>query len=63
MGTLNILESIRSLGLHKKTRFYQASTSELYGNAVEIPQNEATPFKPNSPYAYGEFGLNGVASF
>jgi GDPmannose 4,6-dehydratase len=51
MGTLRILESIRILGLEKKTRFYQASTSELYGLVQEIPQKESTPFYPRSPYA------------
>ena len=51
MGTLRILEAIRILGLEKKTRFYQASTSELYGLVQEIPQRETTPFYPRSPYA------------
>jgi GDPmannose 4,6-dehydratase len=51
MGTLNILEGIRSLGLSHKTKFYQASTSELYGLVQEIPQSETTPFHPRSPYA------------
>lgn len=51
IGTLRILEAIRILGLEKKTRFYQASTSELYGMAQEIPQSEKTPFYPRSPYA------------
>ncbi len=51
LGTLRILECIRSLGLNKKTKFYQASTSELYGKVQEIPQNENTPFYPRSPYA------------
>ncbi|MCF5518304.1 GDP-mannose 4,6-dehydratase, partial [Pseudomonas sp. PA-3-6E] len=51
MGTLRILEAIRLLGLEKKTRFYQASTSELYGLVQEIPQKETTPFYPRSPYA------------
>ncbi|QRM56459.1 GDP-mannose 4,6-dehydratase [Sinorhizobium sp. BG8] len=51
MGTLRLLEAIRLLGLSDKTRFYQASTSELYGNAPVAPQNEATPFSPRSPYA------------
>lgn len=50
MGTLRILEAIRILGLEKKTRFYQASTSELYGKVVETPQKETTPFYPRSPY-------------
>ncbi len=50
-GTLRLLEAIRILGLEKKTRFYQASTSELYGKAAESPQSETTPFYPRSPYA------------
>ena len=50
-GTLRLLEAIRFLGLDKKTRFYQASTSELYGKVQEIPQTETTPFHPRSPYA------------
>ncbi|GGK05631.1 GDP-mannose 4,6-dehydratase [Pseudomonas matsuisoli] len=76
MGTLRILEAIRLLGLEKKTRFYQASTSELYGLVQEIPQKETTPFYPRSPYAvaklyaywitvnyresYGMYACNGV---
>ena len=51
LGTLRILEAIRLLGIVEKTKFYQASTSELYGIAQEIPQNENTPFYPRSPYA------------
>ena len=51
LGTLRLLEAIRILGLAKKTRFYQASTSELYGKVQEIPQKETTPFYPRSPYA------------
>jgi GDPmannose 4,6-dehydratase len=51
LGTLRILEAIRILGLTKKTKFYQASTSELYGKVQEIPQSEKTPFYPRSPYA------------
>ncbi|MDX3925102.1 MAG: GDP-mannose 4,6-dehydratase [Shinella sp.] len=51
MGTLRLLEAVRLLGLTEKTRFYQASTSELYGKAQEIPQTEKTPFYPRSPYA------------
>ena len=51
LGTLRILEGIRSLKLQNKTKFYQASTSELYGKVQEIPQNEFTPFYPRSPYA------------
>jgi len=50
LGTLRLLNAIRSSGLEKKTRFYQASTSELYGKVVEIPQTEKTPFYPRSPY-------------
>ena len=50
LGTLRLLEAIRMLGLQKKTRFYQASTSELYGKTQEIPQTEKTPFYPRSPY-------------
>lgn len=76
LGTLRILESIRILGLEKKTRFYQASTSELYGKVQETPQTEKTPFYPRSPYAvaklysywttvnyreaYGMFAVNGI---
>lgn len=51
VGALRLLEAIRMLGLEGKTRFYQASTSELYGKAQEVPQNETTPFYPRSPYA------------
>jgi GDPmannose 4,6-dehydratase len=51
LGTLRLLEAMRILGLKDKTRFYQASTSELYGNASEVPQRETTPFNPRSPYA------------
>jgi GDPmannose 4,6-dehydratase len=51
LGTLKILEAIKLLGLEKKTKFYQASTSELYGEVQEIPQTEKTPFYPRSPYA------------
>ncbi len=51
IGTLRILEAIRILGLENKTRFYQASTSELYGKVQEVPQSETTPFYPRSPYA------------
>ncbi|OOZ11811.1 GDP-mannose 4,6-dehydratase [Solemya velum gill symbiont] len=76
IGPLRILEAIRILGLEEKTRFYQASTSELYGKAVEMPQNENTPFHPRSPYAvaklyaywitvnyreaYGMYACNGI---
>lgn len=51
LGTLRLLEAIRLLGLTKKTKFYQASTSELYGKVQEVPQSETTPFYPRSPYA------------
>jgi len=50
IGTLRLLNAIRSSGLENKTRFYQASTSELYGKVVEVPQTEKTPFYPRSPY-------------
>jgi GDPmannose 4,6-dehydratase len=76
LGTLRVLEAIRILGLESKTRFYQASTSELYGKVQEIPQRETTPFYPRSPYAvaklyaywitvnyreaYGMFACNGI---
>ena len=76
MGTLRLLEAIRLLGLEKKTRFYQASTSELYGLVQESPQSETTPFYPRSPYAvaklyaywmtinyreaYGMYACNGI---
>ena len=76
LGTLRILEAIRILGLEKTTRFYQASTSEMYGKVQEIPQTETTPFYPRSPYgaakvyaywitvnyreAYGLFACNGI---
>lgn len=76
MGTLRLLEAIRFLGLEKKTRFYQASTSELYGLVQETPQKETTPFHPRSPYAvaklyafwitvnyreaYGMYACNGI---
>ncbi len=76
MGTLRLLEAIRILGLEKKTRFYQASTSELYGQVQETPQKETTPFYPRSPYAvakmyaywitvnyreaYGIYACNGI---
>lgn len=76
VGTLRLLEAIRFLGLTKKTRFYQASTSELYGLVQEIPQRETTPFYPRSPYAvaklyaywitvnyreaYGMYACNGI---
>jgi GDPmannose 4,6-dehydratase len=76
VGTLRLLEIIRLLGLEDKTRFYQASTSELYGKVQEVPQRETTPFYPRSPYgvaklyaywivvnyreAYGMFAVNGI---
>jgi GDPmannose 4,6-dehydratase len=76
IGVLRLLEAIRILGLEKKTRFYQASTSELYGLVQEVPQRETTPFYPRSPYgaaklyaywitvnyreAYGMFACNGI---
>ena len=76
LGTLRILEAIRSLGMSKKTKFYQASTSELFGKVLQVPQNEGTPFYPRSPYAaaklyaywitinyreaYGIFTCNGI---
>ncbi|MEO5927995.1 MAG: GDP-mannose 4,6-dehydratase [Patescibacteria group bacterium] len=76
IGTLRMIEAMRILGLDKTARFYQASTSELYGQAAQIPQNEETPFHPRSPYgvaklyafwivknyreAYGLYGVNGI---
>ncbi len=76
LGTLRILEAIRILGLEKKTRFYQASTSEMFGKVQEIPQKETTPFYPRSPYgaakvyaywivvnyreSYGMYACNGI---
>src|ERR1019366_2580483 len=51
LGTLRLLEAVRILGLEKKTRFYQAATSEMFGKAQETPQRETTPFYPRSPYA------------
>ncbi len=76
LGTLRLLEAIRILGMQKKTRFYQASTSELYGLVQEVPQKETTPFYPRSPYAvaklygywitinyresYGMYACNGI---
>ncbi|MEY3199796.1 MAG: hypothetical protein RJA13_1754 [Bacteroidota bacterium] len=76
LGTLRILDAVRLLGLEKKTRIYQASTSELYGKVQEVPQTETTPFYPRSPYAvakmyafwitvnyreaYGMFACNGI---
>ena len=76
LGVLRILDAVHNLGLDKKTRIYQASTSELYGQVEEVPQNEKTPFHPFSPYAvakqygfwmireyrdaYGQFAANGI---
>jgi len=76
VGTLRLLEAVRILGMEKRTRIYQASTSELYGKVREVPQNELTPFNPRSPYAcakvyaywitrnyrdsYGMFTCNGI---
>ena len=76
VGTLRLLEAVRILGLEKKTKIYQASTSELYGLVQEVPQNETTPFYPRSPYgvaklygfwiiknyreSYGMFAVNGI---
>jgi GDPmannose 4,6-dehydratase len=76
LGTLRLLEAVRILGLERKTRFYQASTSELYGKVQEVPQRESTPFYPRSPYAvaklyaywitvnyreaYGIYACNGI---
>ena len=64
IGTLRMLEAVRILGLEKKTRIYQASTSELFGKVQEVPQKETTPFYPRSPYGvakqYGMFAVNGI---
>ena len=76
VGVLRLLEAIRILGMTDSVRFYQASTSELFGNATQVPQNEATPFRPRSPYgvakmyaywittnyreAYGMYACNGI---
>ena len=76
VGALRILEAVRLLGLNKKTKVYQASTSELYGKVQEVPQTETTPFYPRSPYgvaklygfwivknyreAYGMYACNGI---
>jgi GDPmannose 4,6-dehydratase len=76
LGTLRLLEALRILGLERRTRFYQASTSELYGQVQQVPQTEATPFYPRSPYAvaklyaywitvnyreaYGMYACNGI---
>ena len=76
LGTLRMLEAMRILGMEKRARFYQASTSELYGKAQEVPQRETTPFYPRSPYAaaklyaywitvnyreaYGMYACNGI---
>ena len=64
LGTLRILESIRILGLNSKVKFYQASTSELYGNSSITPQNEKTPFEPRSPYAISKlFSFHTVVNY
>ena len=55
VGTLRLLEAVRILGMEKKTRIYQASTSELYGLVQEVPQKETTPFYPRSPYGVAKF--------
>jgi GDPmannose 4,6-dehydratase len=61
LGTLRLLEAIRILGLERKTRFYQASTSELYGLVQQVPQTEETPFYPRSPYAVAKlYACNGI---
>src|SRR6056300_506621 len=76
LGTLRVLEAVRLLGMEDKVRFYQASTSELYGKVQEIPQSETTPFYPRSPYgvaklygywivknyreSYGMYACNGI---
>ena len=62
IGTLRLLESIRTSGYSDKIRFYQASTSELYGKVREIPQSETTPFYPRSPYACAKLLLTGLLS-
>ena len=61
-GALRFLEAIRTLGLQDQTRFYQASTSELYGKTQTVPQNEATPFYPRSPYGVASFTPIGPVS-
>lgn len=60
LGTLRLLEAIRILGLERKTRFYQASTSELFGQVQQVPQNENTPFYPRSPYAVAKLYANWI---
>ncbi|KAG5866039.1 hypothetical protein JTB14_016830 [Gonioctena quinquepunctata] len=60
VGTLRLLDAIRTCGLENSTKFYQASTSELYGKVAEIPQTEKTPFYPRSPEAYNMFACNGI---
>ncbi len=62
LGTLRLLEAIRILGLERKTRFYQASTSEMFGQVQEIPQRETTPFYPRSPYAAAKVYATGSPS-
>jgi GDPmannose 4,6-dehydratase len=61
LGTLRLLEAIRMLGLTRHTRFYQASTSEMYGKALETPQNETTPFYPRSPYGVAKLYAHWIA--
>src|SRR4029077_2267064 len=61
VGTLRLLEAIRILGREKRTRFYQASTSELYGKVQEVPQKETTPFYPRSPYAAAKLYAHWIA--
>ncbi|MGN6451695.1 MAG: GDP-mannose 4,6-dehydratase, partial [Steroidobacteraceae bacterium] len=61
LGTLRILEAIRILGLEQRTRFYQASTSEMFGKAAETPQRETTPFRPRSPYAAAKLYAHWIA--
>jgi GDPmannose 4,6-dehydratase len=63
LGTLRILESVRLLGLERKTKIYQASTSELYGKVQEVPQSETTPFYPRSPYAVAPDFVTGTPIF
>lgn len=55
VGTIRILDAIKTCGLEKSIKFYQASTSELYGKVAEVPQNENTPFYPRSPYGIDNF--------
>lgn len=60
LGVLRMLDAIRATGLEKTCKFYQASTSELYGKVREVPQSETTPFYPRSPYA-GTFNISGFS--